>query len=380
MEAGDRGRDGRPRLVMLGPSPEHPGGITKVVESWRGAGLDRLVSLREIHTGRWDDPRWRQLPQGVGALLTLLLVLLRRQADVVYVHVSTGGSVVRKLLASLLCRLFGVPFVVQIHSGSYEAWVEESRFARACSRSLMAHAALAVVVAARWSELARRLGAEQVLVLPNALSRDEREALAAPTATPPERPTLLYYGRWSPVKGPDRIAAALAVATASGSGATGAYEVRLFGNGDRAWLERAFAVLPDECVTIGPWIGLEVKASELAGATTLIVPSRAEGFGQVLLEARAAGTPVIACDVGAVSEILAGYEPALLLTAGDDGALAHALSRVLAGEWPPAGERAPDLPEGFWAERAVEELVAALEELAADGSLVSGPQDSRETG
>lgn len=372
MQSRHRSGNERLRLTALGPSPDHPGGITKVADSWRKGGLERLVSLREIHTSRWDDSRARQTAQAVIALGALMLELVRRQADVVYLHVSTGGSAARKLAASLLARLFRVPYVVQIHSGDYEAWLARSWLARACSRSLFSNAAAAVVVSGRWTDLARRLGAAEVLVLPNALSADEREAFASAAAAsePPGRPTLLYYGRWSPIKGPDRIAAALATAPPVD------YEVRLFGNGDRVWLEDAFAALPPGHVTIGGWIRLRAKAAELAAATVLVVPSRAEGFGQVLIEARAAGVPVVACAAGGVAEVLDGYERALLVPVGDDAALASALGRVLTGEWPPTGDgaaRIPDLPERFHAERAVTELVVMLTRVAEARGIPAEP-------
>lgn len=372
MESRHRSGDEPLRLTMLGPSPDHPGGITKVVDSWRKGGLERLVSLREIHTSRWDDSLPRQVVNAVIALWTLLLLLVRRETDVLYLHVSTGGSTGRKLAAALLARLFRVPYVAQIHSGNFGTWVAESRLARACSRSLFSNAAAAVVVSGHWSELARRLGAAEVVVLHNALCADEREAFAAAAAAagPPPRPTLLYYGRWSPIKGPDRIAGALATLLPAD------YEVRLFGNGDRAWLEDAFAALPPATVKIGGWIGLSDKAAELAAATALVVPSRSEGFGQVLLEARAAGVPVVASDVGAVAEVLDGYSRALLVPAGDDAALAAALGRVLAGEWPPPGDRdgrIPDLPERFHVEPVVTELAAMLADITEDGGIPAEP-------
>lgn len=358
-----RSGGGRIRLTMLGPSPEHPGGITKVVESWRKGGLAQLVELREIHTSRWDDPRERQAAQAAIALAQLLLLLIRRESDVVFLHVSTGGSLFRKFAAAGLARLFKVPYVVQIHSGEYEDWVTRSFSARWISRLLFSHSAAVIVVAERWIELARRLGASKVRALPNALSLDEREAFAAAAANAATRsiPTLLYYGRWSPVKGPDRIAAALANISEND------YKIRLFGNGDRKWMEEAFAVLPPGHVTIGGWIGLSGKANELASATALIVPSRSEGFGQVLIEARAVGTPVVASAVGGVEEILDGYDLALLVAAGDDDALRSSLERVVRGDWPRAdvcAVRVPDLPERFYVESVVTDLVAILVQVA----------------
>jgi glycosyltransferase involved in cell wall biosynthesis len=61
-------------------------------------------------------------------------------------------------------------------------------------------------------------------------------------------------------------------------------------------------------------------------ADVCVVPSVAlEGFGLVVLEALACGTPVIAADTGGLPEALAGLDPSLIIPAGDRAALAARL-------------------------------------------------------
>ncbi len=61
----------------------------------------------------------------------------------------------------------------------------------------------------------------------------------------------------------------------------------------------------------------------VAGAATLVLPSRYEGFGLPLLEALACGTPVLASDIPAHREVTGGL--ARLFPVGDVDALAGAL-------------------------------------------------------
>lgn len=265
----------RPRVVMLGYSPEHPGGVTRVTTSWLEAGLAERVELREIHTSRWDDPRPRQLVQALLALLTLTGLLLRRRADLVHMQLSTGGSLLRKIGAALLCRLFGVPYIVHVHSGDFEGWVGRSRLAGWGARRLISGAAATVVLAERWRSFFERLGARRVVVIPNGLAEPERRALERvrqaprPPVDADHAPVLLYYGRWTTGKGIDRVADALREIGGSG------YEVRLFGSGgsgDREWLQAAFDGLEGE-VHLGEWIDIDRKVAELGRATALVVPS-----------------------------------------------------------------------------------------------------------
>jgi len=64
-------------------------------------------------------------------------------------------------------------------------------------------------------------------------------------------------------------------------------------------------------------------------ATLVVLPSHSEGSPNVLLEAMAAGLPIIATDVGGVPEIVANEKQALLVEKQNPLALAQAMARML---------------------------------------------------
>jgi glycosyltransferase involved in cell wall biosynthesis len=68
-----------------------------------------------------------------------------------------------------------------------------------------------------------------------------------------------------------------------------------------------------------------------------VLPSRSEGVPNVLLEATACGTPVVATRVGGVPEVR-GLCPAALVPPGDPAALAGAIESALRRGEPPAAE------------------------------------------
>lgn len=67
-----------------------------------------------------------------------------------------------------------------------------------------------------------------------------------------------------------------------------------------------------------------------AALDVLAVPSRWEGFGLILVEAMAAGVPIVATRVGAIPEIVTEEHTALLVPPDDPPALAAAIGRLLA--------------------------------------------------
>jgi glycosyltransferase involved in cell wall biosynthesis len=92
----------------------------------------------------------------------------------------------------------------------------------------------------------------------------------------------------------------------------------------RAWEDR----LRDRVGFSGPRTGAELDRA-FAAADLLVLPSHAETYGMVVTEALARGLPVLATEVGGVTEALGhgadGTRPGLLVPPGDPAALGAAL-------------------------------------------------------
>jgi glycosyltransferase involved in cell wall biosynthesis len=70
-------------------------------------------------------------------------------------------------------------------------------------------------------------------------------------------------------------------------------------------------------------------------ADLTVIPSQAlEGFGLILLESMACGTPVMCTPVGGMPEVIQSFSPDLILSGLDEGAIATGLASVLSGKVP----------------------------------------------
>lgn len=144
----------------------------------------------------------------------------------------------------------------------------------------------------------------------------------APHAPSADAAELLFVGELRRLKGVDVLLAALAEVHRQRPA-----RLNIVGDGPdaAAFREQARALGLDPHVRF-----LGAKGPPLfADGRCLIVPSRAESLPYVVLEAAAAGVPLIASDVGGIPEIVEDSDVALV-PPGDVDALARAILNVLA--------------------------------------------------
>jgi glycosyltransferase involved in cell wall biosynthesis len=137
------------------------------------------------------------------------------------------------------------------------------------------------------------------------------------------RSTLVYIGRLSPEKNVEVLLEAVARLRQRG------VELRLLLAGEGPEREALEAVVASR--RLGDRVRFLGFQSDTFGllrrAGAFVLPSRTEGVPMALLEAMAAGVPVVASAVGGIPGVTGG--DALLVAPGDAGALADALERVL---------------------------------------------------
>jgi glycosyltransferase involved in cell wall biosynthesis len=171
--------------------------------------------------------------------------------------------------------------------------------------------------------LVREAGVEPAAVFPAFM--DLEPFLERPPEPLPERPAALFIGVLELYKNIDGLLEAWRLAAPRVPDA----ELRIVGKGPRAGL---VAELVDELPGQTAWrlsLTTEEVARALDDATVLVLPSRSEGMGRVIVEALCRGRPVIGSRVGGIRDLVRDGENGILVEPGDPHALADALVRVL---------------------------------------------------
>ena len=147
--------------------------------------------------------------------------------------------------------------------------------------------------------------------------------LGAFTANPvrplPERPTALFVGVLEPYKNVVGLADAWRRTAPRVSGA----KLVVVGTGSQ---RRAVDGVADEYFE---QLTPHDVAAKLDESTVLVLPSRYEGLGRVVIEAFARGRGVVASRAGGILDLVDDGEQGLLVDSEDTGALAEALVQVL---------------------------------------------------
>ena len=251
------------------------------------------------------------LAPDASAALRTIRALNDEAFDVVHVHepLVPGPS-----LTALLVKM--APVVATFHSAG------ESAAYRTFSRQLKWVASridIRVAVSKDAVELAQRYIGGDYEILFNGIELGD---YSSPSTTPREN-AIFFIGRHEERKGLSILLEAVSklppdvrVWIASDGPQTAELKTRFASDSRIEWLGR---------------ISDSEKISRMSRASVFCAPSlHGESFGVVLLEAMAAGTPVVASNLDGYRNVATDDETALLVETGNVASLAAALARVLA--------------------------------------------------
>lgn len=305
-----------------------------LARKWEALG--QVLDVRVLASGPRSDERFvlaPPLPRMDGPLFWALLPFrvareLRRfrpDAVVAQSPYEAAATLVARSLARVRTRV-----VVEVHGD----WRTATRLYGSRTRALLgpladliAGAALRRADAVRTisgytTGLVREAGLEPAAVFPAFM--DLGPFLEAPLPLP-EEPCALFVGVLERYKNVDGLADAWRRAATR----VPAARLVLVGKGTEAGVvERLVADLPGQTEWIRELSTAEVAAA-LDASTCLVLPSRSEGLGRVVIEALCRGRPVVGARVGGIPDLVEDGRNGLLVDPLDTGALADALVSVL---------------------------------------------------
>lgn len=316
-----------PHIVMIGTTSA--GGISAVLAIYRDAGLFQQWGIEFIPTHRSVDAGFpAKLWAAISALSNFCTLLVRGQVRLLHAHTASRASFWRKSVFVLLCKAARKPVVIHIHSGEFIHFYynESGEIAKWYISMILNHAETIIVLTEGWKKrLSNITRNSRIVAIPNPIIASTNDEQAAKRTSS----TLLYLGRITHKKGVFDLLDVIAELRAE--------FVKLVlicaGEGDiSAAKEKAAQLGIENHVQFTGWVDEDRKDQLINLATVMVLPSYAEGLPMSVLEAMAAGLPVVATDVGGIPDVITSGDNGLLVTPGDKSQLREALRHILRDE------------------------------------------------
>ncbi len=250
-------------------------------------------------------------------------------------------SVLPRFVHLLRDRRFDTVFSFLLHANALAAaaslWVRDVRWIQSIQTTqplprwhwwlqrLIHRAADAIVVpspsvaavAMHWSHIP----AEKIVVIPNAVDPDAFEPSAVP-ATDPRPYPIVFLGRLDPIKDVPTLIDSVSLLGEM-------VHLHIYGDGsDRTAIEQRIADRGNAAQITLHGVCDNPQAA-LAHAGLLVLPSLAEGFGLVLIEAMAAGVPIVAADAPGIVDVVRNGQTALLTARSNPEQMSAAIRRLV---------------------------------------------------
>ena len=256
------------------------------------------------------------LPAVLRALVRLRALLRRERVDLVHAHGSRGA-----LYAGLASRGLGAPLVWHVRVADPDPKLD--RLLALLAGAIVVNSGAAAARLRQWPGAAAKLtvvpnGVDLARFAPGPADPALGRALALDLAVP----VVGYFGRLEHGKGVDVLLEAAA---------------RLHGRLPATFLFAGEGPLREALAARAASVGLSVRFAGQRGdvpallrlCAVVVLPSRQEAFGRVLIEAMASGVPVIATSVGGIPEVCVDGVTALLVPPEQPEALAAAIALTL---------------------------------------------------
>jgi glycosyltransferase involved in cell wall biosynthesis len=287
------------------------------------SGLPKESAERGFHVHPLTSPKIHLLGTALH-LVKMLVVLKKINPSVIHaqnIHSGLFGFWVKKCLGS--------PYIVHGQgSDVYLPW----RFKRPISRLVLTSADAVIALTEHMKREMQKTSNRSIHVIPTGVDPSRFEGVSKDHARDKlhlgqEAKVIIYVGRLCPIKGLEYLIKAMRLIKDEENDA----RLVLVGEGEeRGHLEGLVSQLGlKECTTFTGKVPNEAVPEHMAAGNVFVLPSLSEGFPLVVLEAMAAGLPIVATNVGGIPEFIVNAENGFLVEPKDPEQIAEKVCLLL---------------------------------------------------
>lgn len=313
------------KVLMVGPSPQVMGGISAVVQTYIASDLPNRIDLKYLST-HVDGNKFIKFLMAIQAYLRLPIIFFVFKPDIVHIHLASYFSFYRKLTIFSMAKWFKKKIIIHLHGGNFLYFYSSNKVNAFLIKKVFHEADAIIAVSDSWGKkINSHIGGKKIFVLYNPVDTSLYEDLM-----PWERGSaikkILFMAVVNNNKGAYDIIKLIPDITAL-------YPNTQFifaGNGDIEKAKRLCRVVGVlDKVEFPGWVGADAKKIYYSEACIYLLPSHSEGLPLSVLEAMAAGLPVITTRVGGIPDIIEDSVNGYLVQPGDVETMKEKLSLLL---------------------------------------------------
>ena len=313
-------------VLMFGPALSEQGGMGSV-QRLSIEHAPKELNIKHITT--WNG-KSNTFVLFYKASVIFLLRLFQHRVDIVHIHVSERGSVVRKLILALIAFAWSKPVIMHTHGCEFHLFFDSlPKFARQLISKIWQGCDRTLVLSKSWQQIyidKLQLPPHKVLVRYNPV--DVPKHIAAHTSS--DRIKFILLGKVARRKGVFDLLEAVSQLSLDYQDKIG---LTIAGNGK---VEEAIALAKElqieSLVNFIGWVDRQQCDRLLEEADVFVLPSYNEGLPMALLEAMSFRLPVITTPVGGIPEIIIDRENGLSILPGKIEELVNAIQTLVDNE------------------------------------------------
>ena len=306
------------------------GGISTVTKEILNSSLTDDFEFEYIASQAEDFGKFAKVRLALSALFRFTRKCLSRSPAFVYVHLGSNASLYRESVFIVLAKILRLKTIVHFHAGDFDDYYpRQNRFGRWFIRQTIKSGDELIAVSA---DSAQRLGklvgaANRVNVVPNGI--ETREFDFSPNRHDGQTVRLLFVGAIGKLKGERDLIEALKILRTGGD-----YNLKIsfLGYGAESLEPLCAAAGIADWIEFAGAVALEKRGEFYRQADIFVLPTYGEALSMSIIEAMAAGLPVVTTTVGGNPELVENGVNGWLVKPGDTKNLADKIAFLIENE------------------------------------------------
>ena len=332
-------------ILLVGPLPPPPGGIatavstllrSSLVEDFKFVHLDNSTKRPVNKKGKID---LLNIASFIFQISLLIVKIVRHRPNLVQIETASGISFLKNSIFVLLSKAAFRKIIISIYGpgpGFIEFFHDSPTIGRRYLKFVLSRCAVVRIESEQWvkafsSEL--ELEESKICAIPNVVWPEDFSDNTSPTNRSRDEMTLLFLGWVGEAKGIFDLVDSIEILAHKG------YQFKLLIVGPemrKGDTDKVIKVIVDKHLDKYAKVLGETERSEVVeyyhAADVYLLPSYTEGLPLAILEAMAAGLPIVSTRVGAIPQVVEEGVNGFLVDPGDVEGLVSRLEILIKNE------------------------------------------------